>query len=401
MKPARYATLAVAWLRPNSLWPLVVVLPYCRYFLLVLNQTQPSADTYLAWLLAAGAPGIWLGYCARDACVWPAALLVPHYARTLASFVIVAMCIALALSAVAAWLGGLAPWHAVTYGALTINMALLAGYYLRYVALVVLILVSFFVRDAAETLVPAIAQTLAGHGLAALLGAVLLACFLYMVRSPLIENPWRVPTKLRHLGTALGLRFLSGGIVPPLWRVGGAFGVAAIVVAAMSHYGPTLLHSLEWVVLAAALVTATFAGQSSSFPLGKLAAATSLLLLGAANTRAAVARQVMWRAAGDSCLGAAIFMAVTLALGADVRLYEVFVTLAACHLYLLGASGFKWLLSSRGSVLVAMPCVVFITWLGGKLLLISLPAAIFTFVASALAAVHWGSRRMGRLDFVG
>ena len=404
MRLARHATLAIAWLRPNSLWPLVVVLPYCRYFLIVLDQAQPTADTYLAWLLAAGAPGVWLGHCARDARVWPAALLVPHYTRTLASFVVVGICMALALSAVAAWLGRLTPWDSVTDGTLSMTVALLAGYYLRYVALVVLALIgfvlAFVIRDAGGMSIPVVAQPLAERALAALLSAALLACFLYGVRRPLTENPWRFPDKLR-LGTAIGLRFRYDGIMPPLWRVVGAFGVAAFVVATMSHYDPIGLHSAEWVVLAAALALATFAGRSNSFPQGKLAAATSLLLLGAGKTRTAVARQIMWRAAGDSCLGAATFMAVTSAFGAEIRLYEVFVTLAACHIYLLGASGFKWLLSSRGSVLVAMLCVAFLTWLGGKLLPMSLPAAIVAFVASAAAAVHWGSRRMGRLDFVG
>ena len=400
MKPARYATLAVAWLRPNSLWPLVVVLPYCRYFLVVLGQAQPTIDTYLAWLLATGAPGIWLGHCARDARVWPAALLVPNYTRTLASFVVVAICMSLALSTVAAQLGGLGSFDSVTYGALTIIVALLAGYHLRYAALVVLILVGFFTPDAGGTSVPAVARPLAGHSLAALLGAVLLACFLYGVRRPLIESRWRFPHKLQRLGPALGLRLRSDGIVPPPWRVVSTLGVAGMVVAAMSHYGATLLHSMEWAVLAAALVLATFAGQSSSFPQGQLAAATSLLLLGAGDTRTAVARQTMWRAAGDSCLGATTFIAVTLTLGTEVHLYEVFVTLAACYLYLLGASGFKWLLSSRSSVVVAMPCVAFLAWLGGKLLPIGLPAAVVMFVASALATVYWGSRRMGRLDFV-
>ena len=404
MKPARQATLAIAWLRPNSLWPLVVVLPYCRYFLVVLDQAQPTTDTYLAWLLAAGAPGVWLGHCARDACVWSSTLLVPHYTRTLASFVVVAICAALALSAIAAQLGGLLPWHSVTYGALTITVALLAGYYFRYIALAALALIgftlAFVIRDAVGAFAPTIAQPLARPGLAALLGAALLVCFLYGVRRPLIESSWRLPDKLRHLRPTLGLRFRSNGIVPQPWRVVGAFGVAAVVVAAMSRYGPISLHSLEWVVLAVALVMATFSGQSSSFPQGKLAAATSLLLLGAGNTRTAVARQVMWRAAGDSCLGAAAFMAVTLALGVEVHIYEVFVTLAACHLYLLGASGFKWLLSSGSSVLVAMPCVAFLTWLGGKLLPMGLAGAIVAFAASATAAVYWGSRRMGQLDFV-
>ena len=404
MKPARYATLAVAWLRPNSLWPLVVVLPYCRYFLVVLDQAQPTIDTYLAWLLATGAPGIWLGHCARDARVWPAALLVPCYARTLASFVMVGICMSLALSAWAAWLGGLSPWDCVTYGALTINVALLAGYYLRYIALAVLALagfaLDFVTRDAGGTLLPTVALPLSWPSLAVLLSILLLGSFLYGVRRPLIENPWRFPTNLKHLGSALGLRFLSDGIVPPPWRVVGSFGAAAIVVAAVSHYGPISLHGLEWIILAGALALATFGGQSSSFPQGKLATATGLLLLGAGKTRTMVARQIMWRAAGDSCIGAATFMAVTLAFGVEIRWYEAFVTLAACHLYLLCASGFKWLLSSSGSVFVAMPCVAFVTWFGRELLPAGLPAAIVAFVASAAAAVHWGSRRMGRLDFV-
>ena len=308
---------------------------------------------------------------------------------------------ALALSAWAAWLGGLAPWDSVTYGALTIAVALLAGYYLRYVALVVLILVSFLIRDAGGTLAPVMAQPLARPSLAALLSALLLACFLYGVRRPVIESPWRLPGKLRHLGPALGLQFRSDGIVPPPWRVVITLGVAAMVVVAMSHYGPIGLRNLELAVLAGAFVLATFAGQSSSFPQGQLAAATSLLLLGAGDTRRGVARQIMWRAAGDSCLGVVTFMAVTLALGAEIHMYDVFVTLAACHLYLLGASGSKWLLSSRGSVLVAMPCVALLTWLGSKLLPMGLPTAIVALVASTLAAVHWGSRRMGRLDFAG
>ena len=312
---------------------------------------------------------------------------------------------ALAFSAWAAWLGGLAPWDSVTYGALTINAALLAGYYLRYIALAVLALVgfalAFVIQDAGEMFAPAFAQPPARAGLAVLLGTVLFASFLYRVHRPPIEGPWRFADQLTRLRPALGPRFRFNGIVPPPLRVVGTFGVAAVVVAAMSHYGPIGLHSLEWVVLAVALVLATFAGQSSSFPHGKLATATSLLLLGAGRTRTAVARQIMWRAAGDSCLGVATFIVATLALGAEVHLYEVLITLAACHLYLFGASGFKWLLSSRGSILVAMPCVAFLSWLGGKLLPIGVPAAIVTLVASAVAAVYWGSKRMGRLDFVG
>ena len=290
------------------------------------------------------------------------------------------------------------------YGTLTVNAALLAGYYLRYIALAALALISFaltfMTRDAGGTFASTVVQPLAAPSLATLLGTALLASFLYGLRRP-VTSPWRFPDKLRHLRPAPGIRFRSNGIVPPLWRVAGAFGVAAVVVAAMSHYGPTSLHSLEWVVLVAALALVTFGGQSSSSPNGKLATATSLLLLGAGKTRTVVARQIMWRAAGDSSLGAATFIAVTLALGVDVRLYEVFVTLAACHLYLLGASGFKWLLSSRSSVLVAMPCVALLAWLGGKLLPVGLPAAIVAFGASAAAAVYWGSTRMGRLDFAG
>ena len=399
----RYATLAVAWLRPNSLWPLVVVLPYCRYFLVVLDQAQPTADTYLAWLLAAGAPGIWFGHCARDARVWPSALLVPHYTRTLTSLVMVAMCVALVFSAAAAWLGGLAPWDSVTYGALTINVALLAGYHFRFVALIVLALagfaLAFVIRDSG-TFAPAVALPLGGPVVAALLGILLLGSFLYGVRRPLVEDPWRFPARLRRLGLALGTRLLSNGVVRPPWRTMSVFAVTAFITASMVRYSPISLHSLEWAVLAGALTLTTFGGQSSSFPQGKLAAATSLLLLGAGDTRTAVVRQIMWRTIGDSCLGVATFMAVSLALAAETRLYEAFAALTACHLYLLGASGFKWLLSSRGSILVAMPCVAFLTWLGGKLLPMGLPAAIVAFIATALGAVHWGSRRMARLDFV-
>ena len=366
------------------------------------NQGQPTADVYVAWLLAAAAPGVWLGHCARDALVWPGAVLVPAYTRTLCGTVVAGAGVALALSSIAASVGGLALWASLAYGALAVAATLLAAFHFRYIALVALLVVglalTLMIQDAA-TLVPAVAQRPLASGVAALAGAVLLACFLHGVSSPLAERRQPFANGLERGAAWLGRQFQSDAIASPRWRVFGLFGVAAIVAAAASRSGALGEHSLGWLFLTGVLVWTIFAGQSSSFPHGHLAAAASLLLLGAGKTRADVGRQIMWRTAGDSFLGAGVFTAVSLVLGETIHLSEVLVALAACHLYTVAASGSKWLLSSRGSVLVAMPFVLFLAWLGSRLLPAGLLIGAAALVASAATAVYWGGRRMGRLDF--
>ena len=403
MRFAHAANLAMAWLRPNSLWPLVVMLLYCRYFLVVMDQAQSTADAYLAWLLAAASPGIWFGHCAREARVWPAALFVPDYTRTLSGMVVASVGVAFALGFLAAWIGGLASWAAAAFGTLAIAIALMAGFYCRYAALVVAFgiaggALTLVVRDADTAFVATVVQPPFVPGVAVLLGAYLFACFLHGVRRPLADERWSFPDKLQRSGAW----FRCDAIAPPPWRIVGVFGLAAIFVAVISRYEPLSLHGgREWFTLAIMLVWVICAGQSSSLPHGKLTAATNLLLLGMGRTRTDVARHILARAIVDSFLGAATFVAVALTCGAEIRLFEVFVTLAACHLYLVGASGYPWLLSNRSSVLVALPIVGLLTWLGCRLLPMSLSAAMVAFVASAAAAIYWGGRRMGRLDFVG
>ena len=401
MRAAHFARLVVAWLRPNSLWPFATMLLYGRYFSIVMDPTQSVVDAYLAWLLAAALPGIWFGHCARDVHVWPAALFVPAYTRTLSGMIVASAGAALALGLGSAWIGGLASWTSAAFGTLAVAIALMTGFCWRYGGLIAFAAVgvplTLVVRDADAAFVAAFVLPPFAPSLAALLGGLLFVCFLHCIRSPTAYGRWLFSEQFQPY-SAWGR---SNAIAPPPWRIVGVFGVAAIFVAVLSRYRSLGLHGEEWLALAGLLVWVICADQSRSLPHGKLTAATSLLLLGTGETRVGVARRVLSRAVADSLLGAATFMAVTSACGVEIRLFDVFITLAACHLYLLGASGSSWLLSHRHSALVAAPIVALLAWFGCNLLRMNLPAAVVAFVASAASAIYWGGRRMGRLDFIG
>lgn len=404
MKPADLPMLAAAWLRPKSLWPLLVVYIYGQYLLAVIDRGQPTADVYLAWLLAAASPGVWLGHCARDALVWPGALFVPGYTRILSGMAVVGGGVALAVSSLAAWAGGLAPWGSVAYGVLAISATLLAGFLFRYFALVALVAASVALmlttQDAPATVLPAVVHQSLAPSVAALVGAILLVCFLEGVRAPLAERPLSFADQLRHGVACIGRRLQFDVIVSPRWRIVCLFGGAAVVAAIASRSGAIGVQG-SWWLFACTLASTIFTAQAASFPRGHLAAATSFLLLGVGTTRADIGRRIMWRATTDSFLGAAVFTAVAIALGAAIELDGVLVALAACHLYVVAASGSKWLLSSRSSVLVAIPFVMLLTWFGSRVLPAGLLAATATFVVSVAIAIYWGGRRLGRLDFVG
>ena len=401
MKATHCVHLVVAWLRPNSLWPFAIMLLYGRYFSIVTDEALPLADAYLAWLLAAALPGIWFGHCARDAHMWPAALFVPAYTRTLSGMVVASAGAALALGLGAAWGGGLASWTSAAFGILAVAVALLTGFYWRYGALVAFAIVgvslTLVVRDAGAAFVAAFVQLPFVPGMAVLLGGVLFACFLHGVRTPRACGRWPFAESLRRYSAWCR----SAAIAPPPWWIVGVFGVAAIAVALISRYRSLGLNGEEWLALTGLQVWVICTGQSRSLPHGKLTVATSLLLLGAGETRVAVARRVLSRAVGDSLLGATTFMIVTSAFGVEIRWADVFVTLAACHLYLVGASGSLWLLSSSRSALVAAPIVALLAWFGCRLLSMNLSAAIVACVACAASTIYWGGRRMGRLDFTG
>ena len=108
----------------------------------------------------------------------------------------------------------------------------------------------------------------------------------------------------------------------------------------------------------------------------------------------------MWRTLADSVLGGIVFIAVMWILTDAVRFIEMSIALAAGHLYMVIASGSAWLLSSRSSVLFAMPFVVLVTWLGLQLISMAWPAVVIVSVISAAIAIYWGGKRIGQLDFV-
>ena len=401
MKAGHLATLAVAWFRPVSLWPLLVVLFYWLYFRVAVDQQQPTTAVYLAWLLAAASPGVWLGHCARNARAWPGALLVPAYARTLSTFIVAAICSALAFGLFAAWVGSLQLHTAAAFGTLAVVLALLAGFYFRYIAVVVLVVAGTLVllfQDAAAAPIPAVTNRLLASTVAALLAPLLLIYFLRCIGRPLPDDQL---SRVDSHGLWPALRFQPSTTGPPLWRVVGIYVAAAVITAATvgaaSHAG---LVGAERFTIAAALAATTVFGQWVSFPHGQLAAAGNLLLLGAGKSRADTCRRVMWRATEDSLLGTAAFVAVTFALGA-AALREVLITLAAHHLYILVASGSTWLLSDRSAGLVAMASVVPLSWLATLTLPAGLPTALVGLAISTAAAFYWGGRRMARLDFGG
>ena len=165
------------------------------------------------------------------------------------------------------------------------------------------------------------------------------------------------------------------------------------------------LPGLEWrdapliVVIGSVCANLGATATSISLPRGPLPGVAWLLLSGAAKTRSAAARRMLWGIVGDSLFAAGVFAAITIALGPDWDLVAMMlVTLAACHTYLAAACRCRWLLSSRLSVLVATPAVVAIAWAAWAYGPWDLPTALAACMLSAIAAVYLGGLGMGCID---
>ena len=138
---------------------------------------------------------------------------------------------------------------------------------------------------------------------------------------------------------------------------------------------------------------------STYFPRGPLPGVAWVLLSGAARTRSAAARRVLWSIVADSLFAAAVFAVITIVLGPDWHLVAMMlVALAASHVYIAAACRCRWLFSSRYNTLVATPAVVSISWAAWTYIPWGLPTALATCVVSAVAAVYLGALGMARID---
>ena len=401
------ATTAWAWFRPNSLWLLAVVFLYGLYFVTGTDVNRPTVNSHLVWLLATATPAFWIGQCVREAQAWPSSALVPGYNHQLMVIGVGSTAFSLLLGFSAAWMGNLGLASPLALGTLATTASLLAGFHFRHAAFATFASVMSVLLIGALAVKKMPMPTVVSHPItsatALAASAMLLIHFRRRVQS-LVADPSR-----RCCGTEkVRSRALVDKLTSQLtffvrrresWRVVLLFSAGAVLAVAFSSYHVDL-NEIAWIYVAGLLVWATASGQSASFPHGQLAEATALLLRGAAKTRTAIGRQIMWRTLTDSVLGGIVFIAVMWMLTNEARLIEMSIALAAGHLYMAIASGSAWLLSSRSSVLVAMPFVVLVTWLGLQLLSMAWPVAVVAFVASAAIAIYWGGKRIGQLDFV-
>lgn len=404
MTTAHIATAAWTWFRPISIWPLATIFLYGLYFATAAGANRPTADSHLAWLLATATPAFWLGQCIRDAQAWPSCLFVPGYSHRPLAIGATAAALSLLLSLAAAWIGNLSLASATALATLTTIVALLAGFHFHRAAFATVISIMAVLLLGAFAAGNGPVSPLVNHPItsaaALLASAPLLIHFLRRARA-LVADPSRRHAD-RHAGAnrpasqlICGLRQRSSCRTVVFF----AAGAVLTVMLSAYHVGGGGLDG-AWVYVAGLLVWATAPAQSASFPHGRLAEATALLLLGAAETRTAIGRQMMWRTLADLALGSFVFVAIVWTLSGEARLIETSAALAACHLYLAIASGSAWLLSSRSSVVIAMPFVLLVTWISSQWMSMPWPAAAILLVASAATAIYWGGKRIGRLDFV-
>ena len=396
-----------AWFRPNPLWPLAIVFLYGLYFVTSAGADRPTLDCHLVWLLATATPAFWIGQCIREAQAWPSSALVPGYNHRLVAVGVGGAAFSMLPGFSTAWIGNLGIASSIALGTLATIAFLLAGFHFRHAAFATFVsIMSALLIGAlaiAKTPIPAVVDHPILSAIALAAAAALLIHFWKHTQS-------RVASPSRRRGSIEKVRYptLVGKPAALLtfcvnwrssWRIVLLFSVSAVLAAAFGAYHVDLNETV-WIYIASLLVWAIASGQSASFPQGQLTEATSLLLLGAAKTRTAVGRQIMWRTLADSVLGGIVFIAVMWILTDAVRFIEMSIALAAGHLYMVIASGSAWLLSSRSSVLFAMPFVVLVTWLGLQLISMAWPAVVIVSVISAAIAIYWGGKRIGQLDFV-
>ena len=187
---------------------------------------------------------------------------------------------------------------------------------------------------------------------------------------------------------------------PSFVRVASVFAILAAGAALVQRVLGVDLQDETWIILIGGMCVNTGAtGASVALPRGPLAGAARLVLLGAADRRG-VGRRVQGKILGDAVSAIAVFAALALAFGVDLRLVEmVLVGFACTSLYLAVGGGVRWLMESRLSGLVATPVVVGLALAAWEFGSWALPEAVAFWIAAAAAGVFVGGIGIGRLDF--
>lgn len=395
------AMMSATCFRPGAASTLSGAAAYAAYLAwLAAGLAAELGTTALVHLLLAVATlGAWVGACVGRIRAWPNAVLVPGFG---AAATVPALGVALAgfgCTVVVAWLAGLDTWSFAAIGVLTLSASMLGGtllpgaaVYLHLGMWLALIPGDYWERDALDVakLVPS-----GLWAIAAACGAGLLAAFALPAQ----------PGGHASLGSArLRLAFHSTRTVwePAVVRVGCAFGALAVAAALVQMALEAGLKDQAWMILIASLCANTsLGGVSVASPRGPLAGASRLLLLGVAR-RTGVGRRVQRKMATDSLVAIVVFSAVTVALGADLRLVEmVLLAFAASSVYATAAAPCRWLMADRLSGLVGTPVVVVLALTAWDCGLRGLPGTAGAWVAAVAAAILVGGIGIGRLDLDG
>ena len=393
------AMMAAACFRPAAAATVAGAAAYAAYLAwLALGLGAELGTTASVHLLAATATlGAWVGGCTARVRSWSNSALVPGY-RSAATVPALVLAVAgLAGNALVAWSCALDVWMFVAFGLLALSGSMVGGLLFPGAAVyghmgmwLVAIAGRFSDRDAVD--LAGLAPT--GTWIAAVVcGIGLLCVFASPGRAVRPASPGgvRLPGVLRR-----GRRVWE----PSFVRVASVFGVLAVGAALVQRVLGGNLEDGTWMVLIGGLCANTGAtGASVALPRGPLAGAARLFLLGAARRRG-VGRRVQGKIAGDAVSAVAVFGALALAFGVDLRLVEmVLVGFACSSLYLAAASGVRWLMASRLSGLLATPVVVGLALAAWEFGSWGLPAAAAFWIAAVAAAVFAGGIGIGRLDF--
>ena len=386
--------------RPASLPTLAGVSGYSAYLVwMAVRAVDAAGDTaYIHLCFALATAGSWIGASVGQAARWPGSRFTPPFIAMLRFVAAIAAVSALGLNGAAAWIGGLDPWPLAALGTLATAAGLVGGcarpYSPRYLFLCLVILVMLARLLGRSVPLPIHGATVAVVALAA--ASALLLRFSFRLRAPDVApsaptRPWW-PAMARLVPSRLSEPSLRGIAVTS--------GILA-ALCALAHGHP----GLEWpdgpLIAMIGTVCANLGTLATStyFPRGPLPGVAWVLLSGAARTRSAAARRVLWSIVADSLFAAAVFAVITIVLGPDWHLVAMMlVALAASHVYIAAACRCRWLFSSRYNTLVATPAVVSISWAAWTYIPWGLPTALATCVVSAVAAVYLGALGMARID---
>ena len=396
------ATMAAACFRPTTPRTIAGAVVYGAYFGWLAAAVAPKlgTTTFVHMLFAVGTLGAWVGGCVARVRTAPAVVLVPGYGRATTVAATVVAFAGFGCNAVVAELVGLDVVPFAAFGFAALSVSLVVGLLVPGVAVYVHIAMwlatipaDFWGRDAVvfEGMGYPTGISLAA---AVIGGGAFFSAFA-------VPGWFRRPT-VRGEARALQLPDRWSGRLwePSFVRLGAVFAALAVGGAVFERVLDTGLADRQWIVLiGTACANAAATGASVALPRGPLAGAARLLLLGAAG-RSGVGRRVQWKIARDGALAVAVFAALAVALGLDLRLVEmVLVGFACTSLYLAVAGSVQWLMASRLSGLVATPVVVGLALAAWEFGSWGLPGAAAFWIVALGAAVFLGGMGIGRLDF--